>query len=101
MTFRDQLQSVVWKDAGVVRSRASLEAARDAVASLSQKVSRPSDRESFEFRNLLDVSQLLVASALAREESRGAHFRSDCRQRDDAHFQRHSVVSLSSAVRFE
>ena len=98
---REQLQSVMWNEAAVIRSRASLEAARDALASLSAEASAPSDRESFEFRNLLDVSQLLVASALAREESRGAHFRSDCPQRDDVRFGKHFVVSLGSPVGFE
>src|SRR5947209_6594513 len=98
---REQLQSVMWNEAAVIRSRASLEAARDALASLSAKTSAPTDRESFEFRNLLDVSQLLVASALAREESRGAHFRSDFPEHDDVHFQKHSIVSLGSPVRFE
>ena len=40
-------------------------------------------------------------SALARTESRGAHFRSDHPRIDDANFKKHSVIGRDGAVRFE
>jgi succinate dehydrogenase/fumarate reductase flavoprotein subunit len=38
---------------------------------------------------------------MAREESRGAHFRSDFPGRDDASFQKHSIYAANGAVTFE
>ena len=46
------------------------------------------------------VAELIVISALAREESRGAHYRNDFSRRDDARFAKHSVVR-SGKVYFE
>jgi L-aspartate oxidase len=73
---RDRLRALLWEAAGVHRSRESLEAARQTLAGW-----RPAegtlDRAQREDANLFDLARLVVASALAREESRGAHFRSD------------------------
>jgi succinate dehydrogenase/fumarate reductase flavoprotein subunit len=47
-------------------------------------------RREYEARSLARVARAIVACALAREESRGAHFRNDFPQRDDARFRIHS-----------
>jgi L-aspartate oxidase len=75
-TTRDDLQRLMTRDAGVLRDRASLEHAREHLARMD-----PSDRE---VRNLIAVSDVLVASALAREESRGTHTRLDFPDRSPA-----------------
>ncbi|MFF1574208.1 L-aspartate oxidase [Leifsonia sp. NPDC058292] len=72
---RSELRALMWDGAGVHRSRESLEAAAGALAR-----KRPSDartRSAREDANLLDLARLVVSAALARDESRGAHFRSD------------------------
>jgi L-aspartate oxidase len=51
-------------------------------------------------RNLQAIGELIVRSALAREESRGAHYRNDFSKRDDAHFQKHSVLKQSVPITF-
>jgi L-aspartate oxidase len=66
---RDELQRVMTRDAGVVRSAESLDRAAAALASMS-----PSGIEE---ANLLAVSSALVRAAAARCESRGTHTRSD------------------------
>jgi succinate dehydrogenase flavoprotein subunit len=47
--------------------------------------------EAVELGFLLDVAETLVAAALARDESRGGHFREDHPLRDDDHWLRHSL----------
>ena len=41
---------------------------------------------------LLDLAEVLVASAAARNESRGGHFREDHPHRDDVNFMRHTMA---------
>ncbi len=96
-----ELQSVMWKTAAVVRSRTSLEAARDAVTTAMADFAAPECREDYEAWNLHQVAMLLIDCALAREESRGAHFRTDYPKRDDGRFKHHSVVTKSVQVRFQ
>lgn len=79
---RAQLQSLMWRSAGLFRDEQSL---AGAVAQLALwRVEMPpesatsSERmEAAETQNLLDVARATVAAALARRESRGSHFRSD------------------------
>jgi succinate dehydrogenase/fumarate reductase flavoprotein subunit len=47
------------------------------------------------------VAHAILASALARTESRGAHFRNDFPQRDDVNFCKHSILGHDGRVAFE
>jgi L-aspartate oxidase len=67
--IREELQRIMSRDAGVLRSGTSLERAADALGALV-----PTDVES---ANLLAVSTVLVRAATARRESRGTHTRQD------------------------
>ncbi|TFC81207.1 L-aspartate oxidase [Cryobacterium cheniae] len=81
---RDTLQQLMWECAGVLRSGEKLAAAS---VTLADWVTRRADPDSatplhmriraYEDANLLDLARVTVASALAREESRGAHHRFD------------------------
>ncbi|NET58158.1 MAG: succinate dehydrogenase/fumarate reductase flavoprotein subunit [Symploca sp. SIO2E6] len=53
--------------------------------------------EALELRNLMIVAELILTSALNRQESRGAHSREDYPQRDDTNFLKHTLAYYSSA----
>ncbi len=74
---RTQLQQLMWAAAGVHRSREGLENAGTTLAGWRASESANPTRHEREDANLLQLARILVSSALAREESRGAHFRSD------------------------
>ncbi len=84
---RVQLQTLMWADAGIERNRAGLE--RAARQLRAWKVTG-GDVPSLETANLLEISRVVVAAALARCESRGAHFRDDFPERVES--LRHSLV---------
>jgi succinate dehydrogenase/fumarate reductase flavoprotein subunit len=58
-------------------------------------------RADFELRNLHNLATLIARSALAREESRGSHYRSDFPYREDDTFQKHSLIQRGKDVTFE
>jgi L-aspartate oxidase len=66
---RDALQRVMTREAGVLRSAGSLGRAVETLAGLAAT--------DLEDANLLTVARALVATARAREESRGTHTRVD------------------------
>jgi L-aspartate oxidase len=59
---------------------------------MAPQLSRPHSRREYEARNLQIAGLLVARSALAREESRGAHYRTDFSDHNDAKFRKHSVV---------
>ncbi len=71
------LQSLMWDKVGMVRSGEELEEAASTLASWQKALDKPSDRPSYELNNLVLVGRLMAEAALIREESRGAHFRTD------------------------
>ncbi|MEO7015567.1 MAG: L-aspartate oxidase [Leifsonia sp.] len=74
---RDALRTLLWSAVGVHRTRETLAAAETALAGWRRADGASPSRSEREDGNLLDLARLIVSSALAREESRGAHFRSD------------------------
>jgi L-aspartate oxidase len=87
----NSLRSLMVRSMGIVRDRERMQQARDSVEFWCRYVlARTFDhRAGWELQNLLTIARLMIDSALAREESRGVHFRSDFPERDDAYWQRH------------
>jgi len=86
------LQQQMWQNAGLLRDADGLRAMKHSLDQMRPEIAPALDRVSLELANLHAVARLIVISALAREESRGAHYRNDFPRRDDAHFACHSVV---------
>ncbi|MBM3978681.1 MAG: L-aspartate oxidase [Planctomycetes bacterium] len=89
------LRALMVRKMGIVRDRARLlEAKEDLRFWCRYALSREFDgKAGWELQNLLTVARLMVAAALARDESRGTHFRSDFPARDDARWGLRHVTS--------
>lgn len=84
------VQRLLWEHAGIERSGEGLRAGLAAVRSWPAIEPEPS-REAHERRWLAVFAELLLTAALTREESRGAHFRTDFPERDDDRWARRQV----------
>jgi L-aspartate oxidase len=87
-----EIQDLMWRDVGIVRTGAALKRALDQLTQICSRVAHPQTRRGFEARNLHLVGTLVARAALAREESRGAHYRLDFPAHNDAKFLKHSVI---------
>jgi L-aspartate oxidase len=97
--FQD-IRDLMWQDVAIVRDGKGLRRALHRLEQICPRVAQPTTRRGFEARNLQLVGSLVTRSALAREESRGAHYRLDFPAHNDPRFQKHSIVS-GEAIRFE
>jgi L-aspartate oxidase len=90
---RFRVQDLMWQKVGLVRERNGLE---QAVDELGDIVERAPNRRT---RNFATLAALMAQAALWRQESRGAHFRSDFPERDDIKWRCHSVQALGNKIR--
>ena len=100
------LQRAMWADGGLLRSRPlllnGLQMRAEIEPSLaSSHTGQEKCRQLLEAQSLCSVARAILCSALARNESRGAHFRNDYPRRNDADFQKHSIYTAHQEVRFE
>lgn len=86
--LRARLQDVMWEDVGVMRTKAGMERGLEGIDQVSaemMEVGVAPDNLAFNLtwhdwlnlRSLCDVSEVITRAALARDNSRGAHFRED------------------------
>ena len=96
--WRVSLAALMRAHAGPLRDGPSLQTGLAQLAQLPLQAETPSS-EAITAANAALVAQLIVASALLREESRGGHFRSDF-PRSAVSWQRHTLLQRASAPRF-
>jgi len=101
--IRDALQDEMMDKASVFREAKGLTAMREKLQELRERyrqvrIQDQSARyntellEVIELGALLDLAEVLVESALTRQESRGAHFREDFPKRDDPNWLKHTLA---------
>lgn len=101
--IREELGQAMSRHLGLVRTHDSMSTAISALAALTHRAAAVTVQDkgqvfntdlvqAFELQSLLDVAETIVVSALARQESRGAHYRSDFPVRDDQRWLRHSLI---------
>ncbi len=93
------LRNAMWMHAGLLREESFLREGQLANKICAGSIARVTQegklsRRLVEARALGTVAESILASALARAESRGAHYRNDFPKRDDEHFRRHSIFKL-------
>ncbi|HEV3511249.1 MAG TPA: FAD-binding protein [Candidatus Sulfotelmatobacter sp.] len=94
-----QIQDLMWNEAGIVRTRMGMQKAIKTLEEMAPKLAQPKTRRRHEAANLHMTALLVAKSAVAREESRGSHYRMDNPDHDDKKFLKHSVVK-GGTVRF-
>jgi fumarate reductase flavoprotein subunit len=112
--IREEMQATMEDSAGIFRSGESLSKGVDQLADLQQRLERVQLHDGtqvfntelvagLELANMLDIAETILQSALQREESRGAHQRTDFTARDDTRFLNHALAyrDADGAVRIE
>ncbi len=105
--IQEELGKTMSLNLGIFRTQKSMMEAGERVHELKARASLTflQDRgkifntdliQALELQALLDVAETIVAGALAREESRGAHYRSDFPRRDDATWLKHTLAYRTS-----
>jgi succinate dehydrogenase / fumarate reductase flavoprotein subunit len=101
--IRRELRVLMDKHAGVYRTGESMKEGLGRIAQLKQRFRKITIQDksriyntnliqALETENMLDLAEVLLLAALAREESRGGHARTDFPKRDDERFLVHSMV---------
>ena len=112
--IREEMQATMEDSAGIFRSGESLSKGVDQLAELQQRLERVQLHDetrvfntellaALELANMLDIAETILQSALQREESRGAHQRTDFTARDDTRFLNHALAyrDADGAVKIE
>ena len=101
--LREALYDTMWQDAGILRTKGGLQRAQSQLLALDDELDHvgvADDDRAFNLswhdwmnlRSLISVSHAVTTAALAREDSRGAHFREDFPETGDLHTSRYTVV---------
>ncbi len=104
-TIREELQESMTKNAGIFRTEESLQKQKKKIKELRErfkhiriddksKIYNTDLQEAIELGHMLDYSMFIVEGAIARKESRGAHFRDDYPKRDDENFLKHTYATM-------
>jgi L-aspartate oxidase len=87
-----ELRALTWRYAGLLRDGKGLKQMQKELERIAFTIPRGTEHRALEARNLHQIAMLITQAALARHESRGAHFRSDFPRHDDRAFHAHSII---------
>ena len=101
----NEMKNVMFSDVGVYRKEKDMASALDKVREMKKrfkdvkvsdtgKVFNTELLNAWELGNLLDIAEVVAASALNRQESRGGHSREDYPERDDENWLKHTLITM-------
>jgi succinate dehydrogenase / fumarate reductase flavoprotein subunit len=104
--LKEEMQQCMAEKVGIFRTKENLSEARQTIKELRERYKKVKLRHSgqpynydlmstIELKGSLDVAEVVVAGALAREESRGSQFRRDFPKRNDEKFLKHTLASFT------
>ena len=107
-TLRDDMARGMTKGIGVNRDQSTMEGALDNLVDVKSRLHGVSVEDKgkvfntdlmfvLELEFMVDCADAIVAGALARKESRGAHYRTDMTERDDKNWLKHTLVYRDDA----
>ena len=96
------VRDLMWRDVGLFRDGPRLTGALETLVEWSAAVTTAAtDPEAARLASVVTVGSLMARAALRREESRGAHFRSDFPERNDIDWARHVTESRNGVAEFD
>ncbi|OGC18617.1 L-aspartate oxidase [candidate division WOR-1 bacterium RIFOXYC2_FULL_37_10] len=85
----------MWQKVGILRSGNDLKDALDKIKNIEDKMAfTPSTKQEIETKNMAQVAALICCGAIDRQESRGAHYRTDFPQRNDKNWKKHLTYNI-------
>ena len=93
---KEAVQKLMTDYVGIIRNKEGLLYVRAQICAFSEKIEnlRNQEPEDFELQNIILLSRLVIEAALEREESRGAHFRSDFNKIDNINWRKNIIKSI-------
>jgi len=104
--FKRKLQETMYEKVWIFRNEKDLKEAQDTINQLCEEYEKDIKifdkkmlfnmdiQEAIEVHNLIKFSKIIVAGAINRKESRGAHYREDYKKRDDDNWLKHTLAKL-------
>ena len=100
----NEMKNVMFADVGIYRNEKDMQSALEKVRELQKrfkevkvtdtgKIFNTELLNAWEFGNLLEIAEVVAASALNRKESRGGHSREDYPERDDKNWLKHTLIT--------
>ena len=107
-----ELGELFYKNLGIKREKSAMQSLLNEVKEMKTALPKMgvSDKtkeyntnliEFLEFKNILELSELILISAISRQESRGAHFRVDFPSLDNKKFQAHTIIDRDGVLSYE
>lgn len=100
--LKRKIQLIMWQNAGIIRTKESLVNALKEIQGIEKQFdinAKYDSFDSYELRNMIMTSKIIITAALNREESRGGHFRADfTKSKDKAE---HSYLTIGDIKEYD